>query len=85
MKLFLISQKENDGHDTYSRAVVCAEDERDAKSMLPDIDGEPLMRFKAHDLETNWAFTLDAVAVKLLGDAADGIPAGVVCASFNAS
>ena len=44
MKLFLISQSENDGYDTYDSAVVCAEDEKDAQSMLPD--GAPLSRFE---------------------------------------
>ena len=82
MKLFLISQTENDGYDTYDSAVVCAEDEQDAKSMLPD--GVPLSRFEKGDHYTSWAFTLDAITVKLLGDAADGIPAGVICASYNA-
>jgi len=31
MKLFLISQDENDGYDTYDSAVVCAKDEEAAK------------------------------------------------------
>ena len=35
MKLFLISQDENNGYDTYDSAVVCAKDEEAAKRITP--------------------------------------------------
>ena len=38
MKLFLISQGENDGYDTYDSAVVCAKDEEAAKRITPSED-----------------------------------------------
>jgi arylsulfatase A-like enzyme len=40
MKLFLISQDENGGYDTYDSAVVAAEDEEAARKIHPTWDGE---------------------------------------------
>ena len=38
MKLFLLSQTENRGYDTYDSCVVCAEDEKSAKRITPSGD-----------------------------------------------
>ena len=77
MKLFHISQDENNGYDTYDSAVVCAQDADDARTIRPDEMGwcrRPRV----------WCSSPDKVEVKYLGEAAEGIKRGVVCASFNA-
>lgn len=82
MRLFLISQDENNDYDTYDSAVVCAVDEEAARLMDPDgNNGSPAdfgRRF------SKWCSAADKVKVQLIGDAAPGLPVGVVCASFNA-
>lgn len=76
MKLYLISQTENDGYDTYDSAVVAAETEEAARQISPS--GEFGAQFGS------WCKTPAAVTVKCIGDAVDGTEAGVVLASFNA-
>ena len=83
LKLFLISQDENDDYDTYDSAVVCAPDEEVARLMAPGgKNGEP------EDFEgrpySSWCSSADKVKVQLIGDAAPDVAVGVVCASFNA-
>lgn len=85
MKLFLISQSENNGYDTYDSAVVCAPDEDTARMMDPGGENGGLAKFESnHWRYTSWATSADKVNVELLGDAVKGLPIGVVCASFNA-
>ena len=80
MKLFLISQTENNEYDTYDSAVVCAPNEDAARLMSP-ADGKPA----DFGLEySSWCSAVDKVTVQLIGNAASGLPLGVVCASFNA-
>lgn len=82
MKLFLISQDENNDYDTYDSAVVCAPDEAAARLMDPGgNDGAP-PRWECK--YSSWCSSPEKVAVQLIGDAAPGLPLGVVCASFNA-
>ena len=77
MKLWLISQTINCGCDTYDSAVVAAETEEAARRMSPDGVIDP-------DIVTvRWASLMD-IHVEYLGEAREGHPAGVVCASFNA-
>ena len=85
MKLFLISQNENSHFDTYDSAVVCAPDEETARRMDPDRsrDGAPY-DFGIHPALSSWCSSIDHVKAQLIGDAAPGVPLGVVCASFNA-
>jgi hypothetical protein len=85
MKIYLISQGVNDDYDTYDSAVVCADNEEEARGMNPsggqevtdnkDIDGTPY--FSA------WCFLKD-VKAEYLGEAKEGSEKGVICASFNA-
>lgn len=97
MKLWLISQSENDGYDTFYAAVVAAEYEDDARLIHPYGDyvwhgdaPEPGWYRHGADLTAPWQ-TPDrtwappaAVTVKLIGEAVEGTAAGVVLASFNA-
>lgn len=82
MKLFLISQTENDDYDTYDSAVVCAPDEDAARLMDPGgKNGAPADFRRGY---SRWCSAADKVTVQLIGDAAPGLPLGVVCASFRA-
>ena len=81
MNLYFISQPVNKGYGTYDAAVVCAEDEEDARMIHPDRD------IKGWDGKTNpwdeWCEAKD-VKVKFIGTSAKGIKRGVICASYNA-
>ena len=76
MKLYLISQTQNDGYDTYDSAVVAASDEAHARSINPD--------GKWRDYAGAWCASADDVTAVYLGEAKEGTEAGVICASFNA-
>ena len=79
MNLYLISQIENEGYDTFDSMVVCAESEEDAKSIHP-------MGCNSY-WETQsriWATSPQNVSVKYLGLSDDAIESGIVLASFNA-
>lgn len=84
MKLWRISQTVNRGYDTYDSAVVAAETEEAARMTHPDIDAKP----DWHHEPGRWRLAAWAapnrVRVEYLGEAREGHPAGVVCASFNA-
>jgi hypothetical protein len=79
MKLFLISQEENNDYDTYDCAVVAAENEEIAKEINPS-DGLPMVWGKTY---SSWCKSADFVSVEYLGEAKDGTEQGVICASFN--
>ena len=73
MNLYCISQSENDGYDTYDSAIVCAENEADAKAIHPD------------EAEDYYSWTdINNISVKLIGTADPTIKKGLVLASFNA-
>ena len=80
MKLFKISQDENNNYDTYDSAVVAAENEDIAKAMSP-YDGGPI---DSEAKYPSWCRSPDFVTVEYLGEAKDGTQKGVICASFNA-
>jgi hypothetical protein len=88
MNIYLISQNENNGYDTYSDAVVAALNPKNARNMNPA--GE---NFKGNIFMTKedwayrwseWASKPENVTVKLIGVAKKGIKEGVICASFHA-
>jgi hypothetical protein len=94
MKLWLISQNDNDGYDTYDSAVVAAETEEEACSIHPSgyeydpersgwytVDRNGNKVFGAYD---TWTNTAESVKVQYVGEAKEGIQRGVICASFNA-
>ena len=78
MKLYLISQKENDDYNTYDSAVVCAEDANDAATIHPD--GEVWEKDTYH----TWCSSPDLVKVEYIGEAVTGTERGVIISSFNA-
>ena len=70
--LYLISQEENNGWDTFDSAVVCAKSAAEAKQIVPGYGFD------------SWA-SPQFVTVEYLGKAKSKIKLGsVICASFNA-
>jgi hypothetical protein len=76
MKLWLIDQDENGEYDTYDSAVVAAETENEARKTHPSGKNKQWSR--------DWASCPEKVQVRYIGEAASGIEAGVILASFNA-
>jgi hypothetical protein len=92
MRLWIISQTDNDDYDTYDCAVVAAETEQEARLTSPShykwIDGK--WRYQRTDgseiveeYRTTWT-TPDKVKVELIGEAVEGTQQGIILASFNA-
>ena len=82
MNIYLCSQNENSGYDTYDSFICAAKDEESARNILPDSDypngnewGEEW---------ANWCSSPAHVDVELIGVAGDGVKHGVILASFNA-
>jgi hypothetical protein len=81
MKLFLLTQRDNTGYDTYDSMIVTAPDEGMAVSMNPYGETYPT---EGWDLSGSWARRPDYVRCEYLGEASEGSATGVVLASFNA-
>ena len=79
MKLWLLSQTEADGYDTYDSAVVAAETELEARHIVPGDDG-----WEEKSSYPSWATKPENVSVQLIGTALAGTLPGVIVASFNA-
>lgn len=81
MKLYLISQPEDNlDYDTFDSAVICADDEDDARMTHPRGHGEWDGK---GDVYGCWCDATD-VTVKEIGLAHPKMEKGVICASFNA-
>lgn len=83
MNLYLISQTENTGYDTYNAAVVAAPDEVAARRIHPSKYYQDWLE-KGWGRYDSWATDPANVEVKFLGEAEPDIKQGVVLASFNA-
>ena len=80
MKLYLLTQNDNTGYDTYDSCIVCAENEQDAITISPD---------EYHKIEdkyqyTSWAREVSSITCEEIGEANEKQVRGVVLASFNA-
>lgn len=75
MKLYLLSQSDNRGYDTFDSVVVAAESEDLAATTHP---------CSLHTWGCVWADSVEGVTVTYLGEAVEGTPPGVILASFNA-
>ena len=93
MNLYFVSQQANDNYDSYDSAVICAESEEAARYRHPTINWEVRWQNDRWEWEINGSWVdyqdsswthPDNVSVTLIGVADPSIPAGVVCASFNA-
>lgn len=88
--LWLISQTDNSGYDTYDSAVVCAATEQDARLIHPDADSRWSGDAWVYEsglavwMDNGWT-TPEKVAVEQIGIPSTGVREGaVICASFNA-
>ena len=82
MKLYLLSQTENTGYDTYASCVVAARSIEDAVKIHPSGFAKPLAEW--NDWCSGWAYSPEKVNAEYIGEAARGTQNGVICASFNA-
>lgn len=80
MKLYLVSQNDNEDYDTYDSMVVCAESPEDAMSIHPEgfEYEEPKKRWGS------WAFKKESISCVEIGEANIDQERGVILASFNA-
>lgn len=81
MKLYYIWQEQKKGYDTHSDMVVCAESEDDARQIHPYWP-DPWTT-GIFDNST-WCRSPGDVKVLYLGEAAESIKKGIICASFHA-
>ena len=81
MKLYLISQDQNNEYETFDSAVVAAPDKKTARNMNPNT-GNPMKNWNSP--YSTWCNGKKKVTVRYLGEAVDDVEKGVVCASFNA-
>ena len=83
MKLYLLSQNDNTGYDTYDCCVVCAENEEDAKTIAPNgnIYSVPTKPYTAY---SDWALSKETILCEEIGEANKSQVRGVIIASFNA-
>jgi hypothetical protein len=79
MKLYLLSQDDNNKYDTYDSIVVCAESEEDARTIDPY--GNPYSESVQYG---SWAIKASSISCVQLGEANDKQVRGVIIASFNA-
>jgi len=80
VNLYLLTQTENVGYDTYDAAIVCAESEEEAVKIHPD--GEIFNDGWTWGL--SWVMYPRDVKCQKIGVADKSIEKGVVLASFNA-
>jgi len=93
MNIYLISQRVNNGYDTYDSAVVAAETEEQARMIYPTSERGlglkcnaewKLMEEEDKDYYMfEWCARKDVV-VEFIGVAKEGTPVGCICSSYNA-
>ena len=76
MNLYLLTQDEVTGYDTYDSVVVAAESEEEAKGIHPCA----ILGWRSSG---DWC-KIEDVQVELIGEAKKGTQSGVILASFNA-
>jgi len=82
MKLYLLSQGVNTGYDSYESCVVCARNEKEAKTISPSpsINQWP----SGHNSYGTWTDDVSKITAVEIGTAKRGMKKGVICSSFNA-
>ena len=85
MNLYLISQDEQEGYDTFDSAVVAAENEEEARNIHPETHyGIHTNEYYWEIYSNSWASDPKKVTVTLIGTAIEGTLPGVICTSYNA-
>lgn len=81
LKIYLLSQEENTGYDTYSECIVCATNVEDAKNIRPDskefIDGVCADSYE-------WATNINNITCEEIGIANHNTREGVILSSYHA-
>jgi len=93
VKLFKIYQDTNTNYDTYDSAIVCAENEEEARRINPgsfhEIGKDDKWYFvfsngkREQDQDRSWT-DIENVRVIYIGEAKEGTEKGLILASFNA-
>ena len=93
MNIYLVSQDDTYGYDTYDSFICYSESEEEARYMSPDnfyrwINGSWHFcysdgRTREYGCRSDWSLPSE-VEVKLIGATSDDVEAGVILASFNA-
>lgn len=78
MNLYLLSQSDNTGYDTFDSCIVAAKTEDIARNIHPNLS------LGWGSRGTDWARRPEKVKVELIGKAIKGTESGVILASFNA-
>lgn len=81
MKIYLLSQDDNNDYDTYDSIIVCAENEQDARTIAPN--GEVFIEKEGVGY-TSWARKAENIKCEEIGTANENQKRGVVLSSFNA-
>jgi hypothetical protein len=84
MNLYLLTQSETKGYDTYDSVVVAAVSEEEARHIPPSLSFNYETRQYDQWPHDEWATTPANVTAKLIGVAAEGVERGVILASYNA-
>lgn len=88
--LYLLSQEDNTGYETYDSCVVAARNESEARLIHPY--SESCFHIAGSELSpppsewcrwASWANSPETVKVKLIGTASPGMRAGVIITSYN--
>jgi len=83
LKLYLVSQTENSGYDTYDSFVIACESEEEARHTIPS-NGLVMTEEDWSHPYSSWCSSSDSVKVTYLGIADPSVHHGIVCSSFNA-
>ena len=95
MKIYLVSQDENDSYDTFDSFICYANNEDEARTMSPREEhfckwDDKLKKhtrcdwFDPECYNDEWASSLDNVKVEYLGEASSKLEPAVILASYNA-
>lgn len=84
--IYLLTQDQVRGYDTYNACVVCAKNEDEARLIRPDGKSWGGHNDGWHwiDRSTSWASALSRVRVEKIGTADGNIKPGIIMSSFNA-
>lgn len=82
MKLYLLTQIENRGYDTFDSAIVAAYNEVAATKISPG--GKNYWKTSKEDCYPVWAKSPETVNCEYLGEAKEGTEQGLILGSFNA-
>jgi hypothetical protein len=80
MKLFHVSQSENNNYDSFSDFVVCCETEDEARNIHPGYGDQTWN----NDMYNLWCKSPEDVTVTYIGEAAAHLKKGIICSSFHA-